>query len=155
MPIQTHVSLWIAADIHTVFDTATDATAIAAAFEGYGPIPAMVRLDNPSGQPFDVGLVRTIVNADGSRIREEMTRVERPRRQSYELSDFSGPFGLLVRAAGGDWIFSEERDGTRITWRFRFDAYPLAWPVVKALSSFFAKAQLRALNNLASTIRLN
>ena len=81
----------------------------------YAVIPATRTTEGP--EPWGmVGQSRTVVLADGGRIREELVAVEAPHRFAYRLSEISGPMRPLASAVDGEWRFEPVGTGTRITW---------------------------------------
>jgi hypothetical protein len=82
----------------------------------YAAFPAISAVPD---QPADWGIlgqVRTIELADGGRIRETLTIVERPHRFGYVLDDIQGALRPFVRTVDGEWSVTPEGDGSRIGW---------------------------------------
>jgi hypothetical protein len=76
--------------------------------------------------------------------------VEPPHRHVYTLSAFQGPFRFLVRGARAEWTFTPDGDHTDVLWHYTFETTSfLAWPIVRALMPFFARAQAKCLERLA------
>lgn len=67
--------------------------------------------------PNGVGCVRVISNA-GFRVHEEVLSFDRPRRMTYQVVRGAVP----MRNHFGEVAFEPEGEGTRITWRCRFDS---------------------------------
>jgi len=75
---------------------------------GFGPLPAVRSVTNPTGRWDQPGHERTLRLADGSSLRERMTVVDAPRSFSYELDRITGPLRHLVRVFSGRWSFEPE-----------------------------------------------
>ncbi len=90
---------------------------------GYGPLPAVTRTSGNTG-PWDVpGSQRLVHLADGSTVREEVTRYERGTRFAYRVSAFGNPLIAALATEGrGDWTFEPVDGGTRVRWTYTFDA---------------------------------
>jgi hypothetical protein len=63
------------------------------------------------------------------------------------LIEETGPFGMLVKHAHAQWIFSPIDIGTRISWRYEFEltspaALPIALPLVKVAMKRFMEDTL-------------
>ena len=116
---------------------------------GYGPLPAVVGVENQTGKWNAVGQTRTIRLADGTAARETLTSYDAPHHFAYTVSDVTGALRFLAREAKGQWHFSETADGeTRIRWRYAFTpqsvlAAPALWLVVQLLWRGTMKQALR------------
>jgi hypothetical protein len=74
-----------------------------------------------------VGQDRTILLADGGRLRETLTAVDRPQGYAYVLDDVHGPLRPFVRSVEGSWSVTPEGNGARIGWSWTIDpTAPLA-----------------------------
>jgi hypothetical protein len=92
----------------------------------YAALPAVTDVTD---QPDDWGLVgqtRTIVLADGGRLHETLTDIERPHRFAYRLDGIEGPLRHFVHTIDGVWTIAAEDGGSRIAWAWTF--YPKASP---------------------------
>lgn len=142
-------SLRMPGSIEAVFAAATTDARMVAAFDGVGPIPGIDRIEN-LGPELAVGLERIIHSSDGTGVRERVEVLEPPHRQAYTLSDFKGPFRFLVRGARAEWTFTADGDHTDVHWHYTFETTSfLAWPIVRVLMPFFARAQAKCLAALA------
>jgi len=117
-------------------------------FSGYGLIPAIRSIELE--HPLAVGTTRRIQNADGSRLSEQVTALDRPAHQAYTLRGFRAPFSWLVSHADADWSITPATTGSLVRWRYTFTlssvwAYPLAACV---LHLFMARAMQRCLQNM-------
>lgn len=68
------------------------------------------------------GQSRTIVMADGSRLRETLTSVDRPHGYAYLLDDIHGPLKPFVSTIEGVWSVTPEGTGARIGWAWTLHA---------------------------------
>ena len=73
-----------------------------------------------------VGQTRTIVLADGGRLRETLVSVDRPDGYTYLLDDFHGRLRPFVRTVDGVWSVTPEGTGARIGWAWTL--HPTAPP---------------------------
>lgn len=92
--------------------------------KGYGPLPAVVGTRDVSG-PWDrPGASRTVLLADGTTAREQVTAFEHGRHFAYRVSEFSFALRHLAHDANGRWWFSDEPGGgTRVRWTYTFHAH--------------------------------
>jgi Polyketide cyclase / dehydrase and lipid transport len=90
---------------------------------GYGPLPAVVRTSDHTGQWDQIGSARVVHLADGGTAQEQVTLLEAPRRFAYRVWNISHPIvGALATEARGDWTFVEAAQGTQVTWTYTFVA---------------------------------
>lgn len=142
----------------TVTDTANaslDATFVAIApihlpliFTGYGPLPAVVRTRDQTGNWDAAGQTRTVVLSGNSTAREMLSEYQRPKRFAYKVHEFTGLMRHLVKYAEGEWDFTESAGQTEITWSYRFIptsrlAMPLVAIIAKVLWRGYMKKALR------------
>ena len=108
------------------FDRLMDARLTDVFSRRYAAMPAVTDVtDQPDGWGV-VGQTRTIVLADGGRLHETLTGVERPHSFSYRLDGIEGPLRLFVHSIDGVWTVTPEDGGARIGWAWTF--YPKASP---------------------------
>lgn len=140
------------ADPAEVFDYVTDPAAAAEFFTGYGPIPAIERVDMFDGATPAVGAARRIVLTDGSQLREEILELERPRRHAYRVTGYQGLFRRLTSAGEGQWTLTPQGSGTRIVWKYTYAlTSPLAWPLALPLVHLLMRgAMQRALGRIGA-----
>lgn len=118
------------ASIETTFDAIVP-IALPEMFTGFGPLPAVTATREQTGEWDHAGATRTVVLADGSPAREEITSHERPHYFANRVSGFTARFRLLVRGARGEWWFSPASgEGTRVRWRYTFEPRGAARPIV-------------------------
>lgn len=92
----------------------------------YAALPAVTGVTD---QPADWGVVghtRTIELADGGRLRETLTDIDRPHSFAYRLDRMEGPLRHFVHTIDGVWTISPEDGGVRVGWAWTF--YPKASP---------------------------
>ena len=88
----------------------------------YAAFPAVREVtDEPDSWPTP-GQRRTIVMADGSRLRETLTSVDRPHGYAYLLDDIHGPLKPFVSTIDGAWSVTPESTGARIGWAWTLHA---------------------------------
>jgi hypothetical protein len=113
-----------------------------ACFRGFGPIPALRRIQADEAPA--VGATRTVESADGALMRERITAYDPPRHHAYVLDGLRPPLRWLVREGHADWRFAGHPQGTRVTWRYRFvPTSPLAWPLAAPLLKVFMQGAMR------------
>ncbi|HEX5145033.1 MAG TPA: SRPBCC family protein [Mycobacterium sp.] len=116
----------------------------------YGPIGPVTAVRDQSGEWGSVGQSRTVVQAGGTTLREELTRVDAPDVFGYRLSEVRGPLAPLVDHVEGEWQFDPVGTGTQVTWRWT--VYPksavaaLALPVFARIWQGFARQALERLS---------
>ena len=110
-------------------------------FTGWGPIPAIERLEWHEGDSRKAGSVATVHSADGSTHTEKVVLAQRPTLYAVEIGEFSSAFRLLTAGATERWGMMPVPEGTRVdrTFEFRLRS-PLLWPLGKAMAVMFRKA---------------
>ncbi|AXQ27982.1 polyketide cyclase [Solimonas sp. K1W22B-7] len=100
-------------------------------FTGYGPLPAVTGTREQSGAWDGAGQTRVVMLSDGSEAGERMDRYRHPEYFAYTVSGFTGVLRWLVHSANGEWWFEPEGEGTRVRWRYAFNArsWVVALPV--------------------------
>ena len=92
----------------------------------YAAMPAVTDVTDQPGDWGVVGQTRTIVLADGGRLRETLTEIERPHHFAYRLDEIEGPLRHFVRTIDGAWTIAPHDEGARIGWAWTF--YPKTSP---------------------------
>jgi hypothetical protein len=92
----------------------------------YAAFPSVQEVADEPDDWGTAGQTRTIVLADGGRLRETLTSVDRPNSYSYRLDEIEGPLRHFVRTVDGVWTVTREGAGARIGWAWTF--YPRASP---------------------------
>ena len=115
--------------------------------------PAVVAVEDQQGAWDRSGQSRVIRLADGSAMREELTRVDRPSHFAYSITELSGPLGRLTSVFHGAWWFEARAEHTHARWQYRFEPRS-AWlraPIFLVVRGFWQPYMARALT-LASRI---
>lgn len=139
------------ATVEQLFDYATDPRSVVEFFVGYGPIPAIRRLEMLEGAVPAVGARRRVVLADDSELLEEILVLDRPRHHVYRVTGYRRPFSWLTSEGEGEWRFEPIATGARVAWHYRHELVspwvrPLAALIV---SRFMQLAMQRALQRIA------
>ena len=92
----------------------------------YAAFPAVTAVTDQPDEWGVVGQTRTIVLADGARLRETLTDIERPHSFAYRLDGIEGPLRHFVHTIDGVWTVDPHEGGARIGWAWTF--YPKASP---------------------------
>lgn len=95
-----------------------------AMFTGWGPFPAVTRVDGQEGSWDRVGKSRTIRLADGGSVTETIVEVDGERGFAYELTRFTDVFDRLVHGVRGDWCFGPDGTGSIVRWTWEFAPRP-------------------------------
>jgi hypothetical protein len=100
-----------------------------------GPIPPVARCEGQAGEWGSSGQTRTVVLSDGSSNLETLVAADRATQDyRYRLTDFKGPFKLLITSVDGQFAFAADGSRTRVTWTWSLhpvNAFTaLALPVV-------------------------
>ncbi|MCH9767493.1 MAG: SRPBCC family protein [Actinomycetia bacterium] len=116
----------------------------------YGPIGPVKAVRDQTGDWATVGQTRTVVQAGGGSMREELTLVDAPKAFGYRLSGIKGPLAPVVDHIEGAWLFAPTGSGTNVTWRWTIHpksaAAGLAMPAFAALWRGFARQGLEQLS---------
>ena len=109
------------------FDQVDERSADSVPNRRYAALPAVADVEPISqGLRLGFGQTRTIVLADGGRLRETLTDVERPRSLAYRLDGIEGPLRHFVHTIDGVWTITAHDGGSCIGWAWTF--YPKASP---------------------------
>ena len=120
----------------------------------FGPIPAIGRVDDQTGDWDAVGQSRRLTLSDGGTLIERLKVVDPPRRFAYQLTDFTGFFGNLVAFAEAEWDFDANVEGTRIRWTYTFHAQPKrGWIVRLVVVLWWGRYMRRVLPLLIDEVR--
>lgn len=118
----------------------------------HGPLPPVKRIVGQDGPWGTVGQTRTVVTADGGRMREELITVEAPNSFSYQLSEIKGPSAALVARILGEWRFAPATGGTRVTWQWEITPRKLAGPAMPAFDRLWHGYARKSLAGLAQKL---
>lgn len=121
--LAVEIAATVAAPLATTFDVFAPID-VPSIFPGYRGLPAVVAVEGQVGGWDAPGQTRTILLADGSRLREELTVVRRPHHFAYRVSDLTGPFRHLVSGFRGAFWFEDAAllngQRTHVRWRYEF-----------------------------------
>lgn len=123
-----------------------------------GPIPAVREIRDREGEWSAPGEARTLVLADGGRLRQRLVRLDPPHGIDYTISDIHGPMRPLVTSVDGRWRFEHERGaaspGTRVTWAWTFHpAHPATAPLLPVIGRFWRGYARHGLDRLEQMLR--
>lgn len=93
-------------------------------FRGWGPMPAVVSVDNQPESWDRPGLMRTPRFSDGGSATERLTEYSAPHSFAYELTAFTNMLQFLVQRVRGEWTISPYGSGSMVRWTYAF--YPKA-----------------------------
>ena len=104
----------------------------------YGVIAPITEVREQTGGEWgsEVGQSRLIVQGDGTRLRETLTRVDEPHAFGYTITPVGGPIKALVGSAEGLWTFVPAGTGTRVTWTWEVQP---ANPAARLLMPVFGR----------------
>ncbi|HEY4796072.1 MAG TPA: SRPBCC family protein, partial [Mycobacterium sp.] len=71
----------------------------------YGPIGPVKEVRDQQGEWGIVGQTRTVLLSPTGSFHEELTRLDPPHSFGYTLTGITGPLGLLIGRAEGEWTF--------------------------------------------------
>ena len=101
-----------------------------------GLLPAVVEVRDQTGGWDAAGQTRTIVLSDGGSILETLGSAHPP-LFSYDLTRFTGLFGILVAKAHSEWTVADADDGgagrSTIAWTYSFTSRPGRGFVIAAI----------------------
>ena len=92
----------------------------------YAAFPAVVEVLDQDGAWGNVGQTRTIVLADGARMRETLTSIDPAHSFGYRLDGIEGPLRHFVDTVDGLWTVTPDDGGSRVAWAWTF--YPKTSP---------------------------
>jgi hypothetical protein len=97
-----------------------------------GVLPAVVEVREQTGGWDAAGQTRIIVLSDGGTVFETLRSATAP-LFSYDLTHFTGLFGILVAGAHSDWTVVREGGKSAISWTYSFTSRPGRGFIVAAL----------------------
>jgi Polyketide cyclase / dehydrase and lipid transport len=141
----------IPVDVHTAFERTLPIPLPTIFSRWYGPIGPVKQIREQFGDWGTVGQTRTVVQAGGTSLREELTRVDPPHAFGYTLSNITGPLAPLADHIEGEWLFAPVGTGTNVTWRWtvhpKTDLAGHALPIFARLWRGFARQSLERLSD--------
>lgn len=139
----------IPVDVGTAFERTLSVSLPKIFSRRYGPIGPVKAVRDQTGDWTTEGQTRTVVQAGGGSMREELTVVDAPNVFGYTLSGLTGPLAPLVHHIDGQWSFTPLGTGTKVTWSWT--VYPksavagLVMPAFSMLWRGFARQGLEEL----------
>jgi hypothetical protein len=88
----------------------------------YGPIGPIKEVRDQTGEWGTVGQTRIVMLTPSGSFREELTSLDPPHSFGYALTEVTGPLGMLVGRADGEWRFTPSGSATTVTWRWNIHA---------------------------------
>ena len=118
----------------------------------YGPIGPIKEVRGQTGEWDTAGQTRVVMLTPSGSFQEELTSLDPPHSFGYALTGVTGPLGLLVGRADGEWRFTPSGSATTVTWRWNIHARsaltaPLL-PVLGRLWKGYARKSLETLSAL-------
>jgi hypothetical protein len=118
----------------------------------YGPIGPVKEVRDQTGGWDAPGQTRVVMLTPAGSMHEELTSLDPPHSFGYALTGITGPLGLLVGRADGQWVFTASGSATTVTWRWNIHARsaltaPLL-PVFGMLWKGYARQSLETLSTL-------
>ena len=92
----------------------------------YAALPAVTDVTDQPDDWGTVGQTRTIQLADGGRLRQTLTSVDRPHSYAYVLDDIHGRLRPFVRSVDGVWSITPKGTGAQVVWAWTM--HPKASP---------------------------
>lgn len=91
-----------------------------ATWTGWGPFPAVLRVEAQTGGWDAVGQSRRPQLADGGEVTETIVEYVAGVGFAYELTGFTDVFDRVVRGVRGEWTFTPDGDGSMVRWTWEF-----------------------------------
>lgn len=143
----------VARPVEAVFALAAGRTdALARFFSGHKPLIPGIRSASLVGRddPPVAGTLRDVELSDGSRIRERVLAFEAPRLHRYDMETMNLLQRVICSNMVGEWRFSEDGEGSRVTWEYTIHEHGIAGRLLVGLvSRNFQKAMQTCLDNIA------
>ena len=119
----------------------------------YGPIGPIKEVRDQTGEWDAPGQTRLVVLTGGGSMHEELTSVDPPHSFGYALTGVTGPLGLLVGRADGEWRFTPSGSATTVTWRWNIHARSaLTAPLLPALGLLWKGYARKSLETLSALL---
>jgi Polyketide cyclase / dehydrase and lipid transport len=122
----------------------------------YGPIGPIKEVRDQTGDWDAAGQTRVVMLTPGGSFHEELTSLDPPHSFGYALTGITGPLGLLVGRADGEWRFTVSGtvpSETTVTWRWNIHARSaLTAPLLPALGAVWKGYARRSLETLSTLL---
>jgi hypothetical protein len=122
----------------------------------YGPIAPVAEVREQKGVWGTVGQTRVVSFTGPGSMHETLTSVDPPHSFGYAITGISGPLGLLVDKADGEWTFTPSGTGsaaTTVTWHWNIHAAsPLTAPLLSVVSLLWRGYARRSLATLSAEL---
>jgi hypothetical protein len=104
------------------------------------------------------GEARTLVLADGGRLRQRLVRLDPPHGIDYTINEVHGPMRPFVTSVDGRWRFEVEEGspspGTRVTWAWTFrPTHAVTARLMPAIGKFWRGYARHGLDRLEQMLR--
>ena len=120
----------------------------------YGPIGPVREVRDQTGEWDAAGQTRVLVLAPAGSMHEELTSLDPPHSFGYALTGITGPLGLLVGRADGQWVFTASGAATTVTWRWNIHARSaLTAPLLPVLGSLWKGYARQSLGTLSALLK--
>jgi Polyketide cyclase / dehydrase and lipid transport len=119
----------------------------------YGPIGPIKAVRDQTGEWDAAGQTRVVMLSPTGSMHEELTGLDPPHSFSYALTEITGPLGLLVGRAEGQWVFTASGPATTVTWRWNIHARSaLTAPLLPALGLLWKGYARQSLETLSALL---
>jgi hypothetical protein len=119
----------------------------------YGPIGPVKEVRDQHGEWGIAGQTRTVLLSPTGSFHEELTSLDPPHSFGYALTGITGPLGLLVGRAEGEWRFGPSGTATTITWSWNIHAASrLAAPLLPVLGQLWKGYARQSLATLSAEL---
>jgi hypothetical protein len=119
----------------------------------YGPIGPIKEVRDQTGEWDTAGQTRLVMLTPSGSFHEELTSLDPPHSFGYALTGVTGPLGLLVSRADGEWRFTPSGSATTVTWRWNIHARSaLTAPLLPALGLLWKGYARKSLETLSALL---
>ena len=119
----------------------------------YGPIGPIKEVRDQTGEWDTAGQTRLVMLTPSGSFHEELTSLDPPHSFGYALTGVTGPLGLLVSRADGEWRFTPSGSATTVTWRWNIHARSaLTAPLLPALGLLWKGYARKSLETLSAEL---
>jgi hypothetical protein len=122
----------------------------------HGPIGPVKEVRDQNGEWGTVGQTRTVMLSPTGSFHEELTSLDPPHSFGYALTKITGPLGLLVSKAEGQWSFNScgwTNDDTAVGWSWNIHAASaLAGPLLPVLGMLWRGYARQSLATLSAEL---